>query len=151
MDQSAALMHVFARLSFAERASAASSCRAWRDASLGPLLHRDCVLRGAADPAKVMRGFAARIAAHAGLQGAWQTLDAEFCAELTSAELAGAVEVAGLVGAVQHNGKRGTVLDGPHPDTGRYRVLLDAGGKPLGLKVRKMPSWPRSWANFSLF
>eukprot|EP01051_Picozoa_sp_SAG22_P033745 SAG22_NODE_14934_length_361_cov_0.961832_1_plen_109_part_01 len=54
-----------------------------------------------------------------------------------------AVEVGGLVGAAEHNGKRGTVVGGPDPKTGRYRVRLDCGGdsdgggggggKPLGL------------------
>jgi hypothetical protein len=55
-----------------------------------------------------------------------------------------AVEVGGLVGAAEHNGKRGTVVGGPDPKTGRNRVRLDGGGdsdgggggggKPLGLK-----------------
>ena len=52
-----------------------------------------------------------------------------------------AVEVGGLVGAAEHNGKRGTVVGGPHPKTGRYKVRLDDGGeadgggaKLLGLK-----------------
>ena len=51
------------------------------------------------------------------------------------------VEVGGLVGAAEHNGRRGTVVGGPDPKTGRYKVRLDGGGefgaggaKPLGLK-----------------
>ena len=42
----------------------------------------------------------------------------------------------GLVGAAQHNGKRGTVASGPDPISGRYKVRLDGGGnggKLLGL------------------
>ena len=48
-----------------------------------------------------------------------------------------AVGVAGLVGAAQHNGKRGTVVAGPDPVSGRYKVRIDGaagGAKPLGLK-----------------
>ena len=47
-----------------------------------------------------------------------------------------AVGVGGLVGAAQHNGKRGTVASGPDPSSGRYKVRLDGGGnggRPLGL------------------
>ena len=53
------------------------------------------------------------------------------------------VEVGGLVGAAEHNGKRGVVVRGADPATGRYRVRLNAseasgsGGraaKPLALK-----------------
>ena len=47
-----------------------------------------------------------------------------------------AVGVGGLVGAAQHNGKRGTVASGPDPISGRYKVRLDGegnGGRPLGL------------------
>ena len=47
-----------------------------------------------------------------------------------------AVGVGGLVGAAQHNGKRGTVASGPDPIPGRYKVQLDGGGnggRPLGL------------------
>ena len=47
-----------------------------------------------------------------------------------------AVGVGGLVGAAQHNGKRGTVASGPDPISGRYKVQLDGGGnggRPLGL------------------
>eukprot|EP01051_Picozoa_sp_SAG22_P010265 SAG22_NODE_912_length_6534_cov_2.967211_2_plen_224_part_00 len=52
-----------------------------------------------------------------------------------------AVGVGGLVGAVQHNGMRGTVVGGLDPKTGRYTVRLDSsddngggGVRPLGLK-----------------
>ena len=38
------------------------------------------------------------------------------------------------MGAAHHNGKLGKVVDGPYLDTGRYKVQLDEGGKPLGLK-----------------
>ena len=47
-----------------------------------------------------------------------------------------AVGVGGLVGAAQHNGKRGTVASRPDPISGRYKVRLDGGGnggRPLGL------------------
>ena len=47
-----------------------------------------------------------------------------------------AVGVGGLVGAAQHNGKRGTVASKPDPSSGRYKVRLDGagnGGRPLGL------------------
>ena len=45
-----------------------------------------------------------------------------------------AVGVGGLVGAAEHNGKRGAVASGPDLTTGRYSVKLEEGGKPLGLK-----------------
>ena len=47
-----------------------------------------------------------------------------------------AVGVGGLVGAAQHNGKRGTVASGPDLSSGRYKVRLDGGGnggRPIGL------------------
>ena len=54
--------------------------------------------------------------------------------ELAAAPAGLAIEVVGLVGAPQHNGKRGTVAGGPDVETGRYTIRLPGGGKPLGLK-----------------
>jgi hypothetical protein len=42
----------------------------------------------------------------------------------------------------------------PGPETGHRRALDRAAVErrlALGDQVRKMPSWPRSWANYSLF
>jgi hypothetical protein len=43
----------------------------------------------------------------------------------------------------------------PDPDalgaeTGALRVIPGSHRQPLNNQVRKTPSWPRSWANFSL-
>ena len=57
-----------------------------------------------------------------------------------------AVGVGGLVGAAQHNGKRGTVASGPDPSSGRYKVRLDGGGnggRPLGLLPCGQPAAAR--------
>jgi hypothetical protein len=48
------------------------------------------------------------------------------------------IGVDGLVGAAQHNGKRGRVIRGPDAKTGRYKVQLEEGGKPLGLKLQNL-------------
>ena len=45
-----------------------------------------------------------------------------------------AAGVSGLVGAAQHNGKRGMVASGPGPISGRYKVRLDSGGNEDGRK-----------------
>ena len=64
------------------------------------------------------------------------------------------VVVGGLVGATEHNGKRGAVIDGPDAKTGRYKVQLDdadgvGGGrakllglKPANLRLLPGPSCP---------
>ena len=41
--------------------------------------------------------------------------------EVVAVHVGSVVWVAGLVGAAKHNGKRGKVVGGPHPETGRYR------------------------------
>ena len=54
-----------------------------------------------------------------------------------------AERVDGLVGAAQHNDKRGTMVSGPDPATGRYNVQLDnaeTGVKALRLKPANLKS-----------
>jgi hypothetical protein len=54
-----------------------------------------------------------------------------------------AERVDGLVGAAQRNDKRGTMVSGPDPATGRYKVQLDnaeTGVKALGLKPANLES-----------
>ena len=56
--------------------------------------------------------------------------------EVAAVPIGLAVDVGGLVGTAQHNGKRGKVVSGPDPSSGRYNVRLDGGangGRPLGL------------------
>eukprot|EP01051_Picozoa_sp_SAG22_P001597 SAG22_NODE_64_length_23238_cov_83.185566_10_plen_106_part_00 len=56
-----------------------------------------------------------------------------------------AVEVGGLVGAAEHNGKRETVVGGPDPKSGRYKVVLDDtndGAPPLRLKPANLRHLP---------
>ena len=55
------------------------------------------------------------------------------CREVVVVPIGLAVGGGGLVGAAQHNGKRGTVASGPDPIS---KVRLDGGGnggRPLGL------------------
>ena len=57
--------------------------------------------------------------------------------EVTAVPVGLAVEVGGLVCDGQHNDKRGTVVGGPHPKTGRYEVQLEhtyGRLRPLWLK-----------------
>jgi hypothetical protein len=57
--------------------------------------------------------------------------------ELASVPAKVVVGVGGLVGAAEHNGKRGTVVGGPDAETGRYTVRLEEGGT-LGLKLQNL-------------
>jgi hypothetical protein len=58
--------------------------------------------------------------------------------ELASVPANLVVGVDGLIGAAQHNSKRGRVIGGPDSKTGRYTVLLEEGGQPLGLKLQNL-------------
>jgi nucleoredoxin len=59
---------------------------------------------------------------------------------LQSLGLGAAVAVHGLQGAPQHNGKRGVVVSGPDPKSGRYAVQIDGEtkDKALGLKLANL-------------
>lgn len=60
--------------------------------------------------------------------------------ELHSLALGTAVAVHGLQGAPQHNGKRGVVVSGPDPKSGRYAVQINGETKDtaLGLKLANL-------------
>jgi hypothetical protein len=60
--------------------------------------------------------------------------------EIVEAPVGLEVAVVGLVGELQHNGKRGVIVGGPDSVGGRFKVRVAGAAKPLGLKPGNL--WP---------